>query len=123
MLTHHSTGIGWKDRGVAASESAGDRRAALYLCSADDSRKHSPTLIDCARQAREQGLRVVTVVAEEELASGPEPRTPGLGGNRLRDLVQRLGDGQFEVIVAHTGDAMITIGAPTAVRQVGAGHE
>lgn len=122
MLTHHSTGTG-KDPGVAAPESAGDRRAALYLCSVDDSRKHPPALIDCARQARKQGLRVVTVVAEEELASGPEPQTPGLGGNRLRDLVERLGDGQFEVIVAHTGDAMITIGAPTPVPQSGAGHE
>ena len=117
MLTHHFTGTGWKDPGVAASESAGDRRAALYLCSIDDSRKHSPALIDCAREAREQGLRVVTVVAEEELASCPEPQTPGLGGNRLRDLVERLGDGQFEVIVAHTGDAMITIGASMPLHQ------
>ncbi len=122
MLTHHSTGTG-KGPIVTAPESAGDRRAALYLCSVDYSRKHPPALIDCARQAREQGLRVVTVVAEEERTSALRLPGAGLGGERLRSLVERLGDGQFDVIVAHTGDAMITIGAPTPVRQSGAGHE
>lgn len=116
MLTHHSTGTG-KDPGVAAPESAGDRRAALYLCSVDDSQKNLPALIECARQAREQGLRVVTVVAEEERNSALRLPGAGLGGERLRSLVERLGDGQFDVIVAHTGDAMVTIGASTPAHQ------
>lgn len=117
MITHHSNGAGLHDPGVAVPGAPGDRRAALYLSSIDDGQKQSPALLDCARQARKQGLRVVTVVAEEDRASfGEQPRT-GVGGERLRALVGRLGDGQFDVIVAHTGDAVITIGASTPVRQ------
>lgn len=118
MLTHHSTGTGWKDPAIAAPESAGDRRAALYLPFADEGGKQLPAL---ARQARQEGLRVVTVVAEEERASARELQGSGLGGRRLRALVGRLGDGQFDVIVAHIGDAMITIGSPPPVRQSEAG--
>jgi hypothetical protein len=115
MPTHHFTGAG-KVPGVAAPGNSGVRRAALYLSSVDDGRKHSPALIDCARQAREQGLRVVTVVAEGR-ASALRLRGAGLGGKRLQALVERLGDGQFDVIVAPTGDAMITIGAAMPVHQ------
>ena len=118
MIIPYGIGLRDHDRGVAAPKIADDRRAALYLSSLGSLNNQSFALIDCAREAQQQRLRVVTVVAEEEdrLFAGEPPRT-GLDGKRLRALVGRLGDGQFDVIVAHIGDGMITIGAPSPVRQ------
>lgn len=76
MLTHHSTGIG-KDPGVAAPESAGDRRAALYLCSVDDSRKHPPALIDCALPAPSLRRR-----ASAAIACGTLSNVSGMGSSK-----------------------------------------
>lgn len=73
-------------------------RAALYT--ADGS-----TLMTCARHAESAGLRVVTMIDEEQ---------PGVGlaGAELDALVDRLGDGEFEVIVADAGDGrVVTIAA------------
>lgn len=120
MSTHQPIGIGGQDPGVTSPETSGGRRAALYLSSASDAGKQSTALLDCAWQARQQGMRVVTVVAEEGGDSVGDFRDAGLGGSRLRALVGRLAAGQFEVIVAHTGEAMITIGAPAQVQQGGA---
>lgn len=116
MLTHQSIGAGRHDPGVTSPATPCGRRAALYLSSADGTGEQSTALIDCAWQARQEGLRVVTVVAEDGVKAG-HVHDAGLGGSRLRALVGRLAAGQFDVIVAHTGDVMITIGAPTQIHQ------
>lgn len=78
-------------------------RAALYTA-------EGSTLIACARHAERAGLRVVTMVDEDQ---------PGVGlaGAGLDALVDRLGDGEFEVIVADAGDGrVVTIaGVPAEV--------
>lgn len=107
MLAHHSTDVGVPGVGGALPGTSGNPRAARYLSSVGE---NSPALTDCARQARQQGLRVVTVAAEKSYKSDGSPPGVGLGGRRLRALVGRLEAGQFDVIVAHMGDAMITIG-------------
>lgn len=117
MLIQQSADIGPLGAGVLLADPPGGRRAALYLSSVRDDAKPSSALIVCARQARRQGLRVVTLVAEDQsVCSGEQPRAD-LGGERLRNLVCRLEDGHFDIILAHMGDAMITIGASTPVRQ------
>lgn len=90
-------------------EAPASRRAALYLASAGGAQHNSPALINCARHARLQGMRVVTVVSEDQLSDGP---SAGLGGRRLQTLIRRLGLGQFDVIVAHIGQTMFTIDSP-----------
>ena len=68
-------------------------RAALYTA-------EGSTLIACARHAERAGLRVVTMVDEDQ---------PGVGlaGAGLDALVDRLSDGEFEVIVADAGDGRV----------------
>lgn len=75
-------------------------RAALYTA-------EGSTLLTCARHAERAGLRVVTMIDEDHPGVG-------LGGAGLDALVDRLGDGEFEVIVADAGDGrVVTIaGAP-----------
>lgn len=97
-------------------EMVGTRRAALYLSEINGAGSGSAALIDCARQAQLMGLRVVTVVAEDHEVLR-RVRNDGLGGKRLRSLVEYLKTGQFDVIVAHTGGSMITIGASVQMRQ------
>ena len=73
-------------------------RAALYMAGGS-------TLTTCARHAERAGLRVVTMIDEDR---------PGVGlaGARLNGLVDRLGDGEFEVIVADAGAGrVVTIAA------------
>lgn len=74
----------------------GADRAALYApdASADD-------LAACARYAHSIGLRIVTII-DEELAG----ETP-LGGKGLNQLTERLAAGEFELIVAHTGNGRL----------------
>ncbi len=64
-------------------------RAALYTA-------EGSVLATCARQAERAGFRIVTMVDED---------VPGIGlaGTRLNALVDRLGGGEFEVIVADAG--------------------
>lgn len=116
MHSHQSLGVGHHDPGTTSPATSSGRRAALYLSSAGDSGEQSTALIDCSWQARQHGLRVVTVVAEESVNAG-DFHGAGLGGSRLRTLLGRLAAGQFDVIVAHTGDGVITIGAPTQIHQ------
>lgn len=68
-------------------------RAALYTA-------EGSALIACARHAERAGLRVVTMVDEDQ---------PGVGlaGAGLDALVDRLGEGEFEVIVADAGDGRV----------------
>lgn len=68
-------------------------RAALYTA------EGSP-LLACARHAERAGLRVVTMIDEDHPGVG-------LGGAGLDALVDRLGDGEFEVIVADAGDGRV----------------
>ena len=73
-------------------------RAALYMAGGS-------TLTTCARHAERAGLRVVTMINEDR---------PGVGlaGARLNGLVDRLGDREFEVIVADAGAGrVVTIAA------------
>jgi hypothetical protein len=95
-------------------------RAALYLSNMEASDTHSSTLIDCARQAQALGLRVVTVVGEDHM-SASDMQAGGLGGERLRSLIDRMGNDQFDVIVAHIGQGIVTIGKPAQVGQGGTG--
>lgn len=64
-------------------------RAALYT-------PEGSALLTCARHAERAGLRVVTMIDEDHPGVG-------LGGAGLDALVDRLGDGEFEVIVADAG--------------------
>lgn len=116
MHSHQSIGVGNHDPDMTSPAAPSGRRAALYLSPVGDTDEQSTALIDCSWQARQQGLRVVTVVAEESVNAG-DFHGAGLGGGRLRALLGRLAAGQFDVIVAHTGDAVITIGAPTQIHQ------
>lgn len=81
-------------------------RAALYMSSTDGDAVTPQTsdLMACARHAEKAGLRIVAL-------AGDYDHGDGLGGANLRGLVDRLGHGEFEVIVAQTGGVMITIGA------------
>jgi hypothetical protein len=75
-------------------------------------------LIASARHAERVGWRVVTMV-DEEPARPEADCGAGLGGPRLRALVARLGQGEFEVIVADAGlGRLVTI---TAFRESLAG--
>ena len=81
-------------------------RAALYTAEAP-----AAAMITCARHAEHIGLRVVTMV--DENPAGPEAGAGvGLGGSRLRALVARLGQGEFEVIVADAGVGQLLILQP-----------
>lgn len=76
-------------------------RAALYTVLGS-------SLTTCARHAERAGLRVVTMIDEKR---------PGVGlaGARLNSLIDRLGDGEFEVIVANAGAGrVVTIAAVPA---------
>ena len=82
-------------------------RAALYTA-------EGSTLIACARHAERAGFRVVTMVDEDQ------PNV-GLAGAGLDALVDRLGKGEFEVIVADVGDGrVVTIAgvSPEAAAEV-----
>lgn len=75
-------------------------RAALYTA-------EGSTLKTCARHAERAGLRVVTMIEED-----PDGVASRLGGAKLQALVDRLGDGEFEVIVADAGSGrVVTIAA------------
>lgn len=75
-------------------------RAALYSI-------RGSALTSCARVAEGYGLRVVTMV-DEDLSDQSSP----LAGDRLSRLIDRLGDGEFEVIVADAGSGrVVTIAA------------
>ena len=81
-------------------------RAALYTAEAP-----AAALMTCARHAEHIGLRVVTMVNEDPASLGAGPGA-GLGGSRLRALVARLGQGEFEVIVADAGVGRLLILQP-----------
>ena len=106
-----ASSIGWRKANRLGADMRSSR-VALYLSQADESESYFSALIGCARQARLLGLRVVTIVAED--ATAPDERSHGLGGMHLGTLVDRMGDGQFDVIVAHTGHGVITIGGPVS---------
>lgn len=74
----------------------GPDRAALYATQAS-----AETLAACARHADQIGLRVVTIVDED--APGATP----LAGQGLNRLIGRLAAGEFELIVAHTGEGRL----------------
>lgn len=78
-------------------------RAALYMA-------EGSTLLTCARHAERVGLRVVTMIEEDGDGVGF-----GLAGARLNALVERLGDGEFEVIVADAGFGRVVTIAASAV--------
>ena len=118
MHTHQPTDVRGYGPPPAFSQPPDDRRAALYLPSISDGDMHAPALLDCARQARQQGLRVVTLVAEEDGEAVRVGQRSSLGGSRLCALVESLNAGQFDVIVAHTGDAVINIEMATEARNV-----
>ncbi len=62
----------------------------------------------CARHADRAGFRVVTIIDENDPGVG-------LGGDRLNGLIDRLGDGEFEVIVADAGsNRVVTIASSPA---------
>jgi uncharacterized phosphosugar-binding protein len=119
MLANQSTRAPGHSPPATLARESGDRRAALYLSTIDEIGQ-APALLDCARKARQQGLRVVTLVAEEDGLSVKDRQGGGLGGKRLRALVSGLGSGQFDVIVAHTGDAVISIEIAAEAKNVGA---
>lgn len=89
-------------------------RAALYTTESgfDRGLEHDPaSLMACARHAQQVGFRIVTVVGED----GDDPAS-GLGGTRLGVLADRLGDGEFEVIVADAGlGRVVTIAATDVI--------
>jgi predicted site-specific integrase-resolvase len=65
-------------------------------------------LATCARHADRAGFRVVTIIDENDPGAG-------LGGDRLNGLIDRLGDGEFEVIVADAGsNRVVTIASSPA---------
>lgn len=73
-------------------------RAALYTT-------QGSTLMHCARYAELGGLRVVTMIDEEQVDIG-------FAGIRLKGLVDRLSQGEFEVIVADAGSGRVVTIAP-----------
>ncbi len=75
-------------------------RAAVYSI-------RGSALTACARLAESYGLRVVTMV-DEDLPAQALP----LAGDRLSRLIDRLGNGEFEIIVADAGSGrVVTIAA------------
>lgn len=78
-------------------------RAALYTVDGSN-------LLSCASHAERIGVRVVTMI--QEAANDASAPLASLGGARLTSLVDRLGNGEFEVIVADAGcGRLVTIGA------------
>lgn len=74
----------------------GHDRAALYAPEAS-----AGALAACARYADQTGLRVVTIVDEDIPGSTP------LAGKGLNRLLDRLAAGEFDFIVAHTGEGRL----------------
>ncbi|MFN3668135.1 MAG: recombinase family protein [Brevundimonas sp.] len=78
-----------------------EERAAIYA-------KAGSSLATCARHADRAGYRVVTIIDENYPGVG-------LGGERLNGLIDRLGGGEFEVIVADAGaNRVVTIASSPA---------
>jgi len=78
-------------------------RAALYTA--------ERSVLAICRQAERAGFRIVTMVDED---------VPGIGfaGTRLNALVDRLGGGEFEVIVADAGAGRVVVISAVSTEEI-----